>query len=239
MPQVNYPLDTTGLSPANKVVDEPHVLTEINAATYRILLPDFAPFYQDNFVLKFVDTLGVETILQRDIDFAFTLPYISASRSIGKMVYGAVTIINDLVNGSLKMTYQTLGGDEIADVQLVREKLAEVAYNPRTASWDVIANKPQQFPPVPHDHSTDDIVGLEQVIEELNDIEQAILAGPNPSNDVVHHFTDTNNPHQTTAAQVGLGDVVNLPMATDQEVISRAPVDKYVTLRQILMLLPP
>lgn len=34
------------------------------------------------------------------------------------------------------------------------------------------------------------------------------------------HTTDTNNPHKTTAAQVGLGNVPNFPTATVQEAIS-------------------
>jgi hypothetical protein len=237
MPNVSYPLDTTGLSPANKVIDEPHVLTEVNAATYRILILDFAPFYQDNFVLVYEDTLGNSRALVKDVDFYFTLPYLSASRTIGKMIYGAIALADGITNGSLKATYQTLGGDYIADVQAVRVALTEVAYNPRIASWDVIANKPSQFPPVNHPHDISDLVGMEAVVDGLHDIQQAILQSPNPSNPAVQHFTDMNNPHETDKAQVGLGDVVNLPMATDAEVMGHQHVDKYVTLRQVLMLL--
>lgn len=239
MPQVSYPLDTTGLAATNKVADEPHVLTEVNSASYRILVLDFAPFYQDNFALVYVDQLGNERPMDKDVDFFFTLPYIGASRVINKMVYGAVAIADGITNGSLKVTYQTLGGDYVADVQKAREELVEYAYNPRSVSWDVFVNKPDQFPPLPHTQPLEDFMGMDEVVAELQDIEAAILAGPNPGNEVVHHFTDTNNPHETDKAQVGLGDVVNLPMATDEEVTSRNPVDKYVTLRQILLLIGP
>lgn len=239
MPNVSYPLDTTGLSPANKVVDEPHVLTEVNDATYRTFVPVFAPFYQDNFVLKSVDTLGNESTLQRDIDYVLTLPYLSASRSIGKMVWGGVAINSSIVNGSLKMTYQTLGGDYVADADVVREKLWELAINPRVVSWEVIANKPELFPPINHDHDLSDMMGTEEVVEAINNVAEAVLQGPSVSNPYVGHLTDEDNPHNTNKQQIGLGDVENLPMATDQEVIARAPVDKYITLRQLLLLLPP
>ena len=46
------PFDPTGLASTNYVEDEVHTLTEINDATYRLIVPTFAPFYLDNF--KFV-----------------------------------------------------------------------------------------------------------------------------------------------------------------------------------------
>jgi hypothetical protein len=36
---------------------------------------------------------------------------------------------------------------------------------------------------------------------------------------------------------VGLGKVANLEMATDEEVMTLQPLEKYITLRQALMLL--
>jgi hypothetical protein len=47
------------------------------------------------------------------------------------------------------------------------------------------------------------------------------------------HTVDYTNPHRVTATQVGLGNVANLPLATDLEVANGESLDKYVTLRQI------
>lgn len=239
MPNVSYPLDTTGLSAANKVTDEPHALTEVNSSTYRILIPDFAPFYQDNFKLVFIDPLGVSKTLFKDIDYTLTLPYLSASRSVGKMVYGGVAINNIGINGSLLMTYQTLGGDNVADIQFVREQLQEYVSNPRITSWDIIANKPEQFPPTVHTVDIDAIYGAQDLINAVEDVAAAVREGPNPSNQVVHHFTDIDNPHNTTKEQIELGLVQNYDTASAADIAAKASVDKYILLSQALKLIAP
>lgn len=237
MPTVSYPLDRTGLSTANKVPDEVHVLTEVNDATYRILIPDFAPFYLDNFSLVHVDTLGVHTTLDRDLDYIPTIPYLSASTAIGKMLYGGVSISNKLVNGSILVSYQTLGGDDNANVNFVREQLYEITINPRTTSWEIIANKPDIFPPYPHDHTFDDVAGSDDLVKAVNDISNAIAAGPNPSNSYVSHLVNEDNPHNTTKAQLDLDKVANIATATDAEVAAHQRLEKHVTLKQIISLL--
>ena len=150
MPNVTYPLDTTGISPANLVRDEPHVLTEINDATYRIIIPDFAPFYQDNFQLRYSDGAGNISILEKGIDFDFCLPYMDASRAIGKYLFGALTIHNAYVQGYLAVDYQTLGDKWVADKNYVLEQLVEHNYNPRVVYWDQLTNVQQTFPPTSH-----------------------------------------------------------------------------------------
>lgn len=237
MPNVSYPEDRTGISPLNKVSREPHVLTEINAATYRIIIPTFAPFYLDNFELIWKDGLGVEHTLRRDIDYILTLPYVSASQVLQKMIYVGIAINTILTEGMLYISYQTLGGDSTADAAVVRESLYNLTQNPRVTSWDILANKPEQFPPSDHDHPFDDLVGADKIVEAINLIPEAIAAGPDPENNVIKHLTDMNNPHGVTKAQVGLPDVVNLPVATDAEVAALAEVNKYVTLKQVVAIL--
>lgn len=230
----NYPLDLTGLSPGNKILDEVHVLTEVNAATYRIVIPVCAPFYLDNFVLKHVDGTGVETVLQPDMDYYFCLPYMGASRSVGKMIYGAVTINTQLLDGLLKVTYQTLGGEWVADPEYVRTRIAEMVYNPRTTVWDVVTNKPNQFPPGQHQQDFDTVYGQRELVEAVNALAAQIANGTNPNVPIIRHLVDLQNPHQVDKTQVGLGNVSNFPVASDQEVIDQAHVEKYVTLRQLL-----
>lgn len=233
----NYPLDPTGLSPGNLITDEVHVLTEVNSDQYRILIPVFAPFHLDNFSLKHVTSTGDVVVLQPDVDYYFCLPYIGASRSIGKMIYGAVSINTQLIEGVLQVSYQTLGGEWVGDPNFVRERLAELIYNPRVTVWDVVTNKPNQFPPINHQQDFNTVYGQQELIAAVNGVAAQIAAGPNPTVPVVRHLTDTENPHETTAAQVGLGDVVNLPMASDQECDDLADVQKYITLSQLRRIL--
>lgn len=54
---------------------------------------------------------------------------------------------------------------------------------------------------------------------------------------LLDHVRNTNNPHLVNKAQIGLANVPNLALAHDSEVANRDPVDKFVTLRQIIKLL--
>lgn len=217
----SYPLDITGLSPGNLIANEVHTVTEINAAPYRILIPTCAPFYVDNFALVHHDAVGTQTLLIPDVDYYLCLPYIGASRSIGKMVYGGAALNNALVGGTVKITYQTLGGDWVADAQYVRERLIEMVYNPKITIWDIVTNLPNQFPPTNHNQQLDSIYGQQMLIDSIDRLTAEIGITPRPTNPEL----------------AGLGNVANLPLATQQEIDDQVLVDKYITLKQVIPLI--
>jgi hypothetical protein len=238
MPTVTYPLDLTGLAASNLIADEVHVLTEINDDTYRIIIPEFAPFYLHNFTIKHVSSAGVTTVLVPDVDYYLCLPYIGATRSIGMFVYGGITINTELLNGIVKITYQTLGGEWTADANYVLNRLAEMVYNPRITVWDIVTNKPTAFPPTVHDQSLDYVYGHQDLIDAINRVSNEIATvRPQPTG-LLAHLLDDNNPHMLTKEQIGLGSVQNIPMASDTEVAARSSVNKLVTLAQVLTITP-
>ena len=235
----SYPLDITGLSPGNLIPAEIHTLTEINAAPYRILIPVFAPFYLDNFILTHEDSIGTITPLIPDVDYYHCLPYVGASRSIGKMVYGGVSINNGLIEGTLRITYQTIGGDWVADAGYVRERLIEYIYNPRTTIWDIVTNKPNQFPPTDHQQASNTIFGQQDLIAAIDRVvdqiaNQSQAAPSNNSMSAALHPAIRDNPHVVTKEQIGLGLVENLEVASSAEVAARTSVGKYALLSQVL-----
>lgn len=237
----SYPLDTTGLLASNLVTAEIHTLTEINAAPYRILIPTFAPFYLDNFNLTYENSLGEIINLIPDVDFFHCLPYLGASRSTGKMVYGGLTINNSLIEGTLRITYQTIGGDWTADSNYVRERLIERIYNPRTTVWDVVTNKPNQFPPTVHGQPSDTIYGQLELINSIDRIvaaigDQTTAAPSNNSMSAALHPLRRDNPHEVTKTQLGLGLVENYETATQAEIDANLPVDKYILHSQALQM---
>ena len=234
MPTVAYPLDATGIAVSNLIPDEVHLLTEVNSTTYRILIPVFAPFYLDNLALNHVSLLGEITPLIADVDYYPCLPYIGATRSVGKMLYGGLTINTELPNGVIKVTYQTLGGDWTADASLVLNTLAEIAYNPRTTIWDIVTNKPNQFPPINHDQRLDYVYGEQELIDSIDALAVAIAKAPNPDVGIIQHLTATGNVHELTLADLGLENAVTIPIASDEEITDRVSVEKLVTLRQLL-----
>lgn len=170
---VTYPLDTTGVNPANLVQDELHSVNEAQFRDYYFIVPTFTPFYVDNFQLVLIES-GVERVLEEDVDFSFALPYVTATRTYGKQLYAAITLHNLNSSGILKLRYQTLGGEEIADRLSVLAILAEKAYNPRTTIFDLIVDRPNALPPTPHPLDYDDLYGQEEVVNALVGIRDAI-----------------------------------------------------------------
>lgn len=173
-----YDFDPTGSLPDNLVVDELHTLTEVNADTYNIIIPEFAPFYTNNLVIIYNDGVNGDITLQENVHYVLCLPYIAASRSIGAMVYGGVSFLTNLPSGTLRFTYRTLGGSWTANPTYVYGVLVNTAYNPRVTSWDLVTNVQQIFPPVNHDQSLDYIFGYGDLIAKIDEITQAISARP-------------------------------------------------------------
>lgn len=184
MPTVTYPLDTSGVSPANLVNNEIHTVSEAQFRDYYFIVPNFAPFFVDNFQLIILRN-GVEFILNEDVDWSFALPYITGTRVTGKQMYGAITLHNLELDGILKMRYQTIGGDQVCDRMYVLTYLADKAYNPRTTVWDIITNIPNAFPPVPHYQDYDQFKGQEAVVQALGEIRDAIAANSSLTSDKI------------------------------------------------------
>lgn len=239
MPNVSYPLDTTGISPDNLVQNELHTVTEVNDVTYNLLVPVFAPFYLDNQELVHIAQDGTERILTPDVDYYASLPYLAASNSIGKMLYGAWSINTKFAEGTIKVQYQTLGDKWCADANYVLEVLTAKAYNPRTVVWDVLTNVQDLFPPINHDQNLQYVYDSGDFVEKLNRIADAILQRGSGGSGLgyVNHFDDKNNPHETTKAQVGLSDVDNYATLTEAEVTGGdTGIDKHVLLSQLFRL---
>jgi hypothetical protein len=213
-----YALDTTGLNLANRVSSEQHTLSEVQSNNSGLIIPYYAPFYVDNLVVsKFIN--GNIVTLDEGVDYNLVLPFIGASRSIGKMLYGGIAFTN-FTEGTPMITYQTLGGSWVADPSYVLNQLATLLYNPRVVTWDVVTNVQQTFPSINHSLAISDTYGYEDLISTVEQLSQAIINKPVPSK-----------------AMIGLGNVPNWLSATDSEVISGIETDKFISLRQLVLLL--
>lgn len=181
MSEVSYPYDVTGMASTNLISREPHVLTEINSASKRTIIPMFAPFYQDNFLLEYRDNNGVYSPLVVGEDYDFSFMFIGASVSVGKKLYGGITVHRDFLNGMIYPTYQTLGGGWVGNRNLILENLASLIYNPRIASWEQITDIQEVFPPLPHQQPLETLKGLEDLLVKFDDIVNAVAANPGSS----------------------------------------------------------
>ena len=165
-----YPYDDTGESPGNLIMREAHVISEVNSNSKRTLVPVFAPFYQNNFVLEHRDDNGVYTPLVPTVDYDFSLLFMAASQSIGKYVQGGITVHRELTNGIFFITYQNLGGIWTGDRNLILEAISSRIMNPRIGTWEQVTNVQEVFPPLPHGQDLQDFRKLDDLIDAVNGI---------------------------------------------------------------------
>jgi len=199
---VTYPLDLSGVSPANLVRDELHAVNEAHFRDYYFLVPNFAPFFIDNFKAKIMVNNTTRDLVE-DVDFSFALPYVTGTRVTGKAMYGGITLHNLNLNGIINIQYQTIGGDQIADRLYVLTLLADKAYNPRTTIWDILINLPNAFPPTPHyqDYDLpnafpptphyqdyDQFFGQEELVTALGRIRDAIVQNASLTQEQISQF---------------------------------------------------
>lgn len=208
---VTYPLDLSGVNQTNLVNSEVHTTTEAHFRDYFFIIPNFAPFFVDNFKLR-LKTGDVTRTLVEDVDFSFALPYVTGTRTTGKQMYGAVTLHNLQMNGILSTDYQTVGGDQIADRLYVLSYLADKAYNPRTTIWDVITNVPNAMPPTPHYQDYSSFFGQEELVAKLGEIRDAILSNSSLTAETIRNFLDTYN-NERGGFVLRSGDVMTGPLS--------------------------
>lgn len=189
---ISYPLDPSGVSPANLVQDELHTVNEAVFRDYNFIVPNFAPFFIDNFEIIYTIN-GVSRPLVEDVDFSFALSYVTGTRTYGKAMYGGLTLHNLNMNGLLGLRYQTLGGDQVADRLAVLTILADKAYNPRTTIWDIVTNVPNALPPTPHYQDYDEFFGQEEVVTKLGEIRDAIVSNSSLTANEIRSFLENLN----------------------------------------------
>lgn len=224
-----YPFDGSGVATTNAIAAEIQTLTVVNYRDYHYVVPNFAPFFAESLVVRFrSDPVDQFVDLTEGIDYYPALQYIGASRATGKPVYGAISFNNLTLNGEVEISYQTVGGEWTLDIPKLTEITANIIHNPRTTTWESITNPPDHFPPLAHAWQLDDMVGQQEILEALDGIEQAILAGDADA-DLLNHISNFGNPHRVTKQQVGLGRVQNYSPATIAETIAAQSSQLYVT----------
>lgn len=227
-----YPFDPTGTASTN-LVTETQAIQSRGMFDHYYIIPRSGPFYAESVKLRLYpnganvnNPLGGE-LLEEGVHYNFGYHFAHASHTIGKAVYAAISFYDRALEGQLRMEYQNVGGDWVLDDQKFTELLANVAYNPRIATWEQVVELPFQFPVVNHDFNIDDFVGMSEVVDQLEDITEAIAEASAGSS--ASHVLDKNNPHDVTKDQVGLGLVENYPVAAVNEATQGTANNRYMT----------
>lgn len=217
-----YVQDTSGALAANKITGEQQILTIANDQNYHFVVPRFAPFFASTLSVVFKGADNVTRPLIEGLDYYCTYLYVGASRACAKPIYGGISFINLQLNGVVTLNYQTLGGPWTLSATAISEMLSNTLRNPRTTTWEQVANVPQVFPPVDHEWDLSDMVGMSQVVDSLDQI--AIEIAKKAVGD--QSAKPTMFP---TKKQVGLGNVDNFKTASVNETILGTSVTQFAT----------
>lgn len=228
---VMYSFDPNGLNPANIVPEERYQLTEANFRDYYYVVPRYAPFLEDDIVVKLyenMDSLVPLRTLTKGLDYQLVLKYHGASRAIGKPVYGGISLVMSHYSGTVGVSYRTIGGDWCADRNHVLSVLAERAYNPRITYWENVTNVQVTFPPVNHPMDFDRVFGQEQLINAIN-LLIAEVARNHDNLGIIRHLTEQGPLHHLTEEMISKINAVQAGMATSAEVDAGDAIDKAVS----------
>lgn len=249
-----YQVDYTGSLAANLVKNEAVTLT---SRAVRVFAPANAPYYKDSMVIRDITTGDTLTSAQWSAYYLVSAP--SAMTELGKEVYAIVIITDQSVSNNLSITYQTVGGDYVTGYDNLVQLLKACTEDTRPVTWNNVLNVSGGFTPNLHLHSVSDTFGWEYLATYLEQLKLAILLGDNLRKDAVlayidnaliasdafaasqlssasvfgQHVTSTNNPHNVTAAQLNLGNVMNYPVANTSELNAGTASNRYVTVDQV------
>lgn len=172
-----YPFDPNGNLVSNLINDEPHTLTSANGVDYQYLVPRDAPFFDRTMVV--VDA-GTGEILTKGVDYDLGWKFDAGLSEVGEGLSGAVYLLDQNRNGNFKIRYQTLGGDFVTSATRAINDGLKTFSDLTVVTWDDInpTTIPTSWPPTPHTHPVTEVEAVQEVIDAINNVANALLTAP-------------------------------------------------------------
>lgn len=162
-------LDISGTNTNNRIVDEPHSLSN---RPVRSIAPSYGPFFAESLIVK-----NGSNILKRGTDYQIVELHQEATLKYGKEIASVILIINQQVSNNVTITYNALGGHYSYSDTAIANLYQSVISDNRPVDWTNVFNKPTEFNPTIHRHLLDDIYGFEPIVDYLERIKRAITLG--------------------------------------------------------------
>lgn len=219
-----YPLDPTGISPTNKIVDEIKVVTPPTKITdANFIVPNITPFFKEGFSIR----LGTRVLVE-GVDYQLVFRHIAASTHFTREIFGGIMFINKQFTGTVRLTYQVLGGEfQNANPDAITE-FSKAIGAVRWITFDQILGVPSSFPPAYHEHDLEsDLIDMGDVVDAIEKLTLAIV-NKSTSAETFAIQRHIDSPAAHTKAAVGLGNVANYPPGTVDDV-KQGRTGKYVT----------
>ena len=252
MTRLTYPLDYTGKTPTNTIINEPVTWPSEKVSVFS---PLYAPFNSENIAI--VDLASYKVLTPEQYKLFNLCEPATVLAPIGTAFYHTVLIKDPAVSRNLVVSYQTVGDKYATGYDAIVNMIEMMARDNRDVDWANIINMRDSLSRSPHIHSLANTLGWEYVVNQLSQILMAILAGDQVkkqevidyitesiqkvnkykdelliSGPLANHIADTGNPHGMTLASLGLDNLKNYPIATREEAVAGTP-DRYVTGEQV------
>lgn len=215
-------------NPSNLITNEVQTLQTPGLDDYYFIIPHAAPYYVETLELR-NHANGV--LYVEGVDYVIGHYFVDAMNSLKRPIAGSIRFLKKSIAGNVRIKYHTVGGQWGFNANAILAELSNKQLNPIVRSWEQISGLPARFPSIAHDQSVDKLVGSDDIENAILGIAAAVEAAAAGSS--ASHIAARNNPHQVTAAQVGLGSVVNLPLATLAQAVDQNFTGGYTTPRTV------
>lgn len=245
-PNLTLPLDLTGSASSNLVQNEVHAIGPVGTRAFPL---NYGLFYRDSLV---VTDLATGQPLTEGTQYYPTQMDLDSSLQAGQEVDAVVIIVDTTVSANVSVKYQALGGPNSLNSTLTQAAVNDLNIDDAAVTWASVTNKPKDYAPGPHYHQAGDVFGMEYITAAMNRLASGITLGQGAAQAQVQayaqavvnemaqivangnatlqaHFTDFNNPHQTTAAQVGAYTTEQTTANIGVETTNRQVADATIT----------
>lgn len=225
---VRLPYNPQGNLATARISEEPITVRPSTGEGFNFYVPKYAPYFRNGFKLYNPDT---NAYLVEGVDYLHTHAFNSMSQLVGLEIFGSIMFIDRTFSGNLQVSYYSLGGEFTLNAQQMLELLANNLLNPRETYWERVANTPEVFPPISHQHNiATDTMTWDDVVKAIESLKDPLAQGLNMAMQAVKtHERRQDNPHLTTKAQVGLGNVLNYATAKEAD-LDKLGQNLYMTL---------
>lgn len=216
---VRFPLDKTGHSPNNLVLNDVYVMAP---RARRIIVPRYGGFFADS--LTVIDNV-TQKVLSRGVHYSILELNPEATLRLGKEVSQLIAITDTSIGDTVYLNYQAVGGEYTSIISAVEHLLGTTDGDTRPVYWTDISDHPSTFAATWHLHDVGDIYDFNAAAHKVDRIRAALEMKDIVSHDAIYHQIDQVsgqfsgdiaalvtginnhinnhlNPHNTTAAQI-------------------------------------
>lgn len=175
--------------------------------------------------------LGVSTPLVQGVDFFPAFLFNKATGEMGEPVYGGIYLVDPVLNGTLSYSFTDVGSEYQATNVKINAAYANDLLNPLVARWeDVVLDLPD-FPHQALVYNATSKVSMDAVVTSVANLSGEVTDSASQKSifDFTAHIANTNNPHNDTAEDVGLGKVPNWSTGSAATIIAGGSPTQFAT----------